>query len=148
MSTMVDPDVAADRMSLRHAAGTALHLPGSLVRGLLLGLLWLYRNGISPLLGPRCRYYPSCSATPLRRSCARTGRQGQRPGRRPGCCRCHPWAPAGSTRPGPGRWRAEVRAALRLVAGDTGATTPAAAALSRPYPRTLVTLLAADAGCQ
>lgn len=29
---------------------------------LLLLLLALYRRGISPLLGPRCRFYPSCSA--------------------------------------------------------------------------------------
>ena len=27
----------------------------------LLGILALYKRLISPLLGPRCRYYPSCS---------------------------------------------------------------------------------------
>lgn len=26
-----------------------------------LGVLWLYRNAISPWFAPRCRYYPSCS---------------------------------------------------------------------------------------
>ena len=25
------------------------------------GLIRLYQRGISPLLGPRCRFYPSCS---------------------------------------------------------------------------------------
>ena len=26
-----------------------------------MGLIWVYQRTISPLLGPRCRYYPSCS---------------------------------------------------------------------------------------
>lgn len=33
-------------------------LPGRL----LIGLIRLYRLAISPLLGPCCRFYPSCSA--------------------------------------------------------------------------------------
>ena len=33
----------------------------SAVRGLFLLPLHLYRRVMSPLLGPRCRYYPSCS---------------------------------------------------------------------------------------
>ena len=32
------------------------------LRGLFLLPLHLYRRVMSPLLGPRCRYYPSCSA--------------------------------------------------------------------------------------
>jgi len=32
------------------------------VKQLLLGLLWVYRRGISPVLTPRCRFEPSCSA--------------------------------------------------------------------------------------
>jgi putative membrane protein insertion efficiency factor len=31
-------------------------------RNISLGFLWLYRKLISPLYGPVCRYYPSCSA--------------------------------------------------------------------------------------
>jgi putative membrane protein insertion efficiency factor len=34
----------------------------SALRGLFLLPLHLYRRVMSPLLGPRCRYYPSCSA--------------------------------------------------------------------------------------
>jgi putative membrane protein insertion efficiency factor len=31
------------------------------VTQILLGLLWLYRKTISPVLAPRCRFEPSCS---------------------------------------------------------------------------------------
>ena len=31
------------------------------MRLLLLWMIRLYQLGISPLLGPRCRFYPSCS---------------------------------------------------------------------------------------
>ena len=32
------------------------------MRSLLLGLIWVYRHTISPILPPTCRYHPSCSA--------------------------------------------------------------------------------------
>lgn len=32
-----------------------------MIEKLLLGLIAIYRYGISPLLGRRCRFYPSCS---------------------------------------------------------------------------------------
>ncbi len=35
---------------------------GQLVAKPLLGLVWLYRKGISPLLGANCRFEPSCSS--------------------------------------------------------------------------------------
>jgi uncharacterized protein len=28
---------------------------------ILLGLIWCYKMGISPFLGSRCRFFPSCS---------------------------------------------------------------------------------------
>jgi uncharacterized protein len=37
-------------------------LAGLPARAVLLGLLHLYRRLVSPLLGSRCRFYPSCSA--------------------------------------------------------------------------------------
>ena len=27
----------------------------------MIGLIWVYRRTVSPLLGNRCKYYPSCS---------------------------------------------------------------------------------------
>lgn len=33
----------------------------SVMKYLLLRLIWLYQTLISPILGPSCRFYPSCS---------------------------------------------------------------------------------------
>lgn len=60
----------------------------------LLGMVWLYRRGVSPLLGLNCRFVPSCSeyaADALREHGAIKGswlaiiRIG----------RCHPWGGSG-----------------------------------------------------
>jgi putative membrane protein insertion efficiency factor len=32
------------------------------MKSLLVGLVKVYRNAISPMLGPKCRYTPTCSA--------------------------------------------------------------------------------------
>lgn len=39
-----------------------LHWVGWPIRSLLIGLIWVYRHTISPILPPTCRYHPSCSA--------------------------------------------------------------------------------------
>jgi putative membrane protein insertion efficiency factor len=31
------------------------------MRQTLRALIWVYRYAVSPLLGPRCRFYPTCS---------------------------------------------------------------------------------------
>jgi hypothetical protein len=31
------------------------------MRAILLGLIWIYRRTLSPVLGARCRFEPSCS---------------------------------------------------------------------------------------
>jgi putative membrane protein insertion efficiency factor len=120
-TTEVRPIVRENQ--LRTAAGAALKLPGTALRWILLALLWGYRNLISPLLGPTCRYYPSCSA--YAEGAIRTHGAGKgtvlavaRVGR------CHPWA-AGGVDPVPvrGRWRADP---------DTPPTDPATASAVVP----------------
>ncbi|RMF07915.1 MAG: membrane protein insertion efficiency factor YidD [Alphaproteobacteria bacterium] len=56
----------------------------------LIALVSVYRYLISPLLGPRCRYQPTCSAYALE-ALARHGmfRGGLLAARR--IARCHPW---------------------------------------------------------
>ncbi|MGB9373123.1 MAG: membrane protein insertion efficiency factor YidD [Jiangellales bacterium] len=61
---------------------------------LLTVLLRFYQRAISPLLGPSCRYYPSCSAyalTAVQRHGALRG--SWLAARRVG--RCHPWTDGG-----------------------------------------------------
>ena len=36
------------------------------LRAVLTAPIWLYQRLISPALGPRCRYYPSCSEYAIR----------------------------------------------------------------------------------
>jgi putative membrane protein insertion efficiency factor len=61
---------------------------------LLTGAIHAYRWTLSPLLGPRCRYAPSCSAYALE-ALARHGalRGGWLALRR--VLRCHPWGGSG-----------------------------------------------------
>lgn len=68
--------------------------PPGLLALLLLSLIGFYRQWISPLLGPRCRFIPSCSAYGLEAI--------QRHGAARGSwltlkrlLRCHPWTPCG-----------------------------------------------------
>lgn len=61
---------------------------------LLRALVLAYRYGVSPLLGPRCRFHPSCSAYTLEALETHGGLRGLWLGiRRIG--RCHPWHPGG-----------------------------------------------------
>jgi putative membrane protein insertion efficiency factor len=63
-----------------------------LVALLLLGLIGLYQRWISPLLGPRCRFIPSCSAYGLEA----ISRHGPWRGGWLTLCRllrCHPFSP-------------------------------------------------------
>ncbi|WP_374336103.1 membrane protein insertion efficiency factor YidD [Methyloversatilis sp.] len=64
------------------------------MKQLLLGLLAVYRYGISPFMGRNCRHVPSCSEY----ACEAIERHGSARGgwlalRR--VLRCHPWNPGG-----------------------------------------------------
>ncbi|HTP94960.1 MAG TPA: membrane protein insertion efficiency factor YidD [Burkholderiales bacterium] len=61
---------------------------------ILIALISAYRYAVSPLLAPRCRYHPTCSAY----ACEALERHGAAIGlllalRR--LLRCHPWRPGG-----------------------------------------------------
>ncbi len=69
-------------------------LPARLLAAPLLGVVWLYRTGISPLIGANCRFQPTCSAyaeEALKRFGAFRG--GWLTLKR--VCRCHPWGGSG-----------------------------------------------------
>ncbi len=67
---------------------------GHLAAKPLLGLVWLYRKGLSPLLGANCRFEPSCS-TYAEEALREYGgfRGGWLTLRR--IARCHPWGGSG-----------------------------------------------------
>ncbi len=76
--------------TLRHAAGRL----GSAIGWLLVLPIRAYQLVLSPLLGPRCRFYPSCSAYAVEAITTHGPVRGLwLAGRR--LLRCHPWNPGG-----------------------------------------------------
>jgi len=64
------------------------------MKSIFLGLIWVYQWTIGPMIGNRCRFYPSCSNY----SKEALQKHGVLKGlwltaRR--LCRCHPWNPGG-----------------------------------------------------
>jgi putative membrane protein insertion efficiency factor len=65
------------------------------VKRLLLGLIRSYQVAVSPMLGARCRFYPSCSEyARVAIETHGTGRGGWLAVRR--VCRCHPFSAGGA----------------------------------------------------
>jgi putative membrane protein insertion efficiency factor len=64
------------------------------MKSLLLLLLRAYKLGISPFLGPKCRFHPSCSeyATEAIREYGAAAGSLLTAKR---LCKCHPWHPGG-----------------------------------------------------
>ena len=64
------------------------------MKSLLLLLLRAYKLGISPLLGQRCRFFPSCSEYAQQAIASHGALRGSLlAGKR--LCKCHPWHPGG-----------------------------------------------------
>jgi len=64
------------------------------MKRLLLGLVRLYQYLISPLLGPRCRFHPSCSHYAIEALERHGALRGSWLALRR-LLRCHPWHPGG-----------------------------------------------------
>jgi len=80
---------------------------------LLIGLISGYRRFVSPMLGPRCRFYPSCSAYAMEAIRVHgAGRGSWLAVRRLG--KCHPFHPGGLDPVPPSR-RQNAGGQLRLT---------------------------------
>ena len=64
------------------------------MKTLLLGLIYLYRYTLSPMLGRQCRFEPSCSAYGLEAIREHGALKGSWLATKR-VCRCHPWHPGG-----------------------------------------------------
>lgn len=88
---------------------------------LLMGLIRIYQRTISPLLGPVCRYYPSCShygyeAMSVHGAAKGTILTAWR------ILRCNPWTSGGIDEVPPrGRWRNPTTATAAVNAETSGA---------------------------
>lgn len=80
------------------------------VRGLLVALVRGYQLLISPLLGPTCRYYPSCSRYAIQALETHGVLRGSWLAIRR-LLRCHPWSPGGVDHVPPARSTAAERTA-------------------------------------
>ena len=82
------------------------------IRLVLTGLILGYRKVVSPLLGPRCRFYPSCSAYALEAISVHGAAKGTMLATAR-ICRCHPWTPGGvDAVPPKGAWTSEPYVSL------------------------------------
>lgn len=97
---------------------------GRFFRLLLTGVIVGYRTLLSPLLGPRCRFHPSCSTYALEAIRVHGAAKGTvlatwR------VCRCNPWNAGGvDLVPEPGRWAPEPYVSLESAAPAEPGTTP------------------------
>jgi putative membrane protein insertion efficiency factor len=105
-----------------HAVNAVLSATvGRFFRILLTGLIVGYRTVLSPLLGPRCRFYPSCSAYALEAIQVHGAAKGTVLATAR-VCRCHPWTPGGVDHvPPKGAWKPEPYVSLESQAAPAAA---------------------------
>ena len=107
---------------------------GRAMRALLAGLILGYQKLISPMLGPRCRFYPSCSAYALEAVRVHGAAKGTVLATAR-VCRCHPWNDGGVDHvPPKGAWKPapyvpledhdDVRAAIAEHEASSAAGAP------------------------
>jgi putative membrane protein insertion efficiency factor len=78
---------------------------GRALRFVLTGLIVGYQRLLSPMLGPRCRFYPSCSSYALEAVRVHGAAKGTVLATAR-VCRCHPWNPGGVDHVPPrGAWK-------------------------------------------
>ena len=117
--------VVAVRRFLGATVGRAL---GLLLTGLIVG----YRRLISPMLGQRCRFYPSCSSYALEAIRVHGATKGTVLATAR-VCRCHPWNPGGVDHvPARGAWKPEPYVPLTSRDDLPGEIAPTATATSTP----------------
>jgi uncharacterized protein len=95
--------------ALRDELAATVRSPRRLPSLVLLAAVRAYQLLVSPLLGPRCRFYPSCSAYAFEAVQVHGALRGSWLATRR-LLRCHPWNPGGvdlvpRSRPGPHRQR-------------------------------------------
>jgi uncharacterized protein len=84
---------------------------------LLVGLISGYRMFISPLLGPRCRFYPSCSAYALEAIRVHGAGRGSWLAMRR-LSKCHPFHPGGLDPVPPPRRHQDCQTDVRAASCD------------------------------
>lgn len=85
-----------------------VHVLGAPARWLLIGLISAYRFTISPMIGPTCRFHPSCSAYGLESVKAHGAAKGTLLAAWR-ILRCNPWNLGGlDPVPAKGHWRPDI----------------------------------------
>lgn len=85
-----------------------LYEAGRPVRWVLTAVITCYRNFVSPMFGPRCKYYPSCSAYALQAVDVHGAAKGSALASWR-LLRCNPFSKGGfDPVPEQGRWRPDV----------------------------------------